>query len=82
MRTPRHKVGIDLAVSFDDEKKCLIVSHYKRPIPNFHGDWEDVATFDTEAAWYKSEFQSMIVGDDNVAMIAFFWHDMAKSSSA
>jgi hypothetical protein len=73
MRTRRHEVGVDLAVSF--EKGSIIVSRYVRPFPNFKGDWQDVATFTNEQDWYASEYQNQIIGDGNVAMIAYHWLD-------
>ncbi len=80
MRTRRHEVGVDLAVSFDDEKGTIIVSRYVRPVPHFHGDWQDVATFTKEKDWYTSEYQNQIVGDGNVAKIAWFWQDLTQSN--
>ncbi len=79
MRTRHHEINVDLAVSFDDEKKSITVLRYVRPLPNFHGAWEDVATFTNESDWYKSQYQCMVIGDGNIAMIAYFWHDMSQS---
>lgn len=78
MRTRRHEVGVNLAVSFDDDAGQLIVSRYERPFPGFQGDWQDVATFTKEEDWYTSEHQLKVIGDDNIAMVAYFWHDLAE----
>ena len=80
MRTPRHEVGIDLAISFDGNS--IIVSRYVRPLPRFHGEWQDVATFTDERAWYASEYQKLVIGDDNVVMIAYHWPDVTRSNQS
>lgn len=80
MRTPRHEIAVDLAVSFDDMEKSITVCRYVRPLPHFHGDWQDVVTFTSEEAWYMSEYSKQIIGDGNVAMIAYFWHDMKEGA--
>ena len=80
MQTRNHEVGIDLAVSFDEGAKIIIVSRYKRPFPHFVGEWEVVDTITNEVDWYKSEYQMLIIGDGNVAMIAYFWHDNSQST--
>ena len=79
MRTPRHEVASDLAISF--EGGSIIVSRYVRPFPNFMGDWQDIATFSNEQDWYASEYKNQIIGDDNLAMIAYHWHDVSENNN-
>ena len=77
MPTRNHIVGIDLAVSFDEDVGTITVSRYRRPFKNFSGGWEVVETITNEADWYRTKYTTRITGDGNVAMIACFWSDVA-----
>lgn len=76
MRGCTHEVGSDLRISFDNESGELHVEEYRRLIPGWHGEWQEVAVFTEKAAWYSSKYSKVIMSEYYLDMILWHWIDL------
>ncbi len=75
MKVGHHEIAPGVQMSFDDERRVIIIDELKSPIPGFHGHWEETATFVDEKSWMGSRF-SGLVNEYYSEMAMWFWIDV------
>lgn len=75
MKVGHHEIAPGVQMSFDDERRVIIIDELKAPFPGFHAHWTETEIFASEVAWEESRFSSM-VNEYYSQMVMWFWIDV------
>jgi hypothetical protein len=79
MKVGFHEIAPGVRMSFDDEKRIIIIDELKNPIPGFHGYWEETVIFTDEQSWNQSRFPTQ-ANKYYSEMAMWFWIDILSQT--
>jgi hypothetical protein len=70
-----HAITPTLRITFNSRQTELNVHKLHILIPEFKGEWQQVATFSNEKEWHESTYYEKVNSTYMKEMIAWFWID-------